>query len=531
MKKLAALLVAVSLLVAICPLTYAAGYTVIVEPQYNMAETFECSVTKVSKNTKWALADATGNAITAYQWEAMGDITSEYIPAKSGNLWGYVSPTGKVMIPYRYLNVGTFRNGVAMAQTKEGVYVYINVYGDTLFKSPFTYSFSPSDGAICGMKDNVYGYCDTEGNIIIHPQFDMAFDFHEGYAAVQFGGKWGFITSYGAYSVRPTYDFVSDFQNGHAICRLNGKYGIINTAGTRTSSFDFDYIGVPGDDGLYPAKAGSVSGYINASGQWKLKTAYDFCYRYTNGVARVYHNGLWGFIDVNGNELFAPTFVDLGEYHNQRAPYSLDGSLWGYLTLTSTVAKPKPVQPVNPTPTVPEVTEPVVESPAEPVKPPETTEKTETPQQGGSSTPATPPEILNPANDSSRPLDPKEERCISMKINSSLALKGTSEITLAEPPVLIDGTTMIPVRDIVEVLGGTIAWNAENQRINISWNHMNVSMTIGSKISYVNGVPDYLSAAPVIVNGTTLVPLRSVSTALHCNVEWVDTHQNIYIYY
>ena len=118
-----------------------------------------------------------------------------------------------------------------------------------------------------------------------------------------------------------------------------------------------------------------------------------------------------------------------------------------------------------------------------------------------------------------------------MKINSTLALKGVSEITLAQPPVLMNGTTMIPVRDILEILGGTIAWNAESKRINISWNHINVSMTIGSKICYVNGTPDYISVAPVIVNGTTLVPLRSISTALRCDVEWVDTHQNIYIYY
>lgn len=510
MKKLTAALLTAYLILTMCPMTHATGYTVVTEPQYNMAEPFTLKVTKVSKNTKWALADASGAAITAYKWDAMGDVTSEYIPAKSGGLWGVISSSGNVLIPYNYLFVGNFNNGIALAQTKEGKYVYINIYGKTLFESPFTYSFSPSGGAICGMIEDAYGYCDTEGTIIIRPQFEMAFDFHEGYAGVQFGGKWGFITSYGQYSVKPTYDFVSDYRNGHAICRLNGKYGLINTSGAKTAPFTFDYIGTPDDSGLYPAKSGSTSGYINANGVWQIKTDYDYCYRFTDSVARVYKDGLWGFIDAKGNELIAPTFFDLGEYRNGRAPFSLDGSLWGYLSLTSTVATPKSMV----TPTPPASTD--------------TGSKTETPAP--SQEPQT-PAIVNPAGDGTSPLPAKGARCISMKIGSGIAYKGSTEVALATAPALINGTTMIPVRDIVELLGGTIAWNAQNQRINISCNFISVSMTIDSKICYIGGTPSYLTAAPVLSNGSTLVPLRSVSTALKCEVEWVDSAQNIYIYY
>lgn len=485
----------------------AAGYTVVSSPQYNMAESFESSVTKVSKNSKWALADTNGTAITGYNWEAMGDITSEYIPAKKGGKWGYITSAGAELIPYQYTTAGCFKNGVAMVQKSDGKYAYINIYGDVIFHSPFTYSFSPSEGAICGMINGLYGYSDTEGNIIIHPQFEMAFDFHEGYAAVKFGGKWGFITSYGAYSVKPAYDYASDFKNGYAVCRLNGKYGIIDTAGTRTSSFDFDYIGPPDNSNRYPAKAGTVSGFIHANGEWILKTQYDFCYQYTDGVARVYKDGKWGYIDETGTELVPPTFADCGEYHNGRAPYSLDGVLWGYLTLN--------VKPAETTP-------PAVDTPTPTVTP--TPDNTTSPNTDG-------PTIQNPASDSTRPLTPDRENCISMKIGSKIALKGIDERTLSAPPILIDGTTMIPVRDVVELLGGSIAWNAENQRINISLNYITISMTVGSKIGYVAGIPTPMQQAPVLLNGSTLVPLRSVVDGLNCELKWIDTQQNIYIYY
>ena len=521
MKKTIVLLLSLMLLLSSGLSASAAGYTVVSSPQYNMAESFESSVTKVSKNSKWALADINGTAVTGYNWEAMGDITSEYIPAKKGGKWGYITFDGTELIPYQFSNAGCFKNGIAMVQKTDGKYAYIDIYGNIIFNSPFTYSFSPSEGAICGILDGLYGYCDTDGNIIIHPQFEMAFDFHEGYAAVKFGGKWGYITSYGAYSVKPAYDYASDFKNGYAVCRLSGKYGIINTAGTRTSSFDFDYIGTPDDSGRYPAKAGTVSGYINPKGEWLLKTQYDYCYTYTEGVARVYKNEKWGYIDEKGNELVAPTFIDCGEYHNGRAPYSLNGSLWGYLSLD--------VKPAETTP--PETVPPPATNTAPPA---DTTAPQNTTPSDNSTQPQTDtesPVIQNPAADSTLPLFPDREKCISMKIGVKIALRGIYECELSAPPVLIDGTTMIPVRDVVELLGGSIAWNAENQRITISWNYKTMSMTIGSKIAFADGQPISLQQAPVLMDDSTLVPLRSVADGLGCELKWIDTQQNIYIYY
>lgn len=517
MKRAQLLLSAFLLLISFCIPASAEGYTIVCEPQYNMAESFEQKVTKVSKNSKWALANTNGTPITDFAWDALGDVISEYIPAKNGDRWGYVSSDGKLLVPYSFLSVGNFSDGIAMAQTENGAHVYINTNGDILFTSPFTYSFSVSGGAICGALKGCYGYCDTDGNIIIAPQFDMAYDFHEGYAAVKFGGKWGYITSYGNYHVTPTYDYASDFKNGYAICRIGSSYGIINSAGKRTSSFDFDYLGLPDDSGRFPAKSGTVSGFVDANGKWLIKTEYDYCYGYTDGVARVYKNGLWGYIDENGNELIAPTFVDCGKFLKGVAPYSTDGYLWGYLSLnkiTTDKVSSTEVSPVNPATDVPKTT------------PPSDNISDQTEDEQSSVT------IQNPASsDSLRPLDVKGENCISMKIGSNIALCGSSERKLSVAPVLLDGTTMIPVRDMIELLGGGLAWNATAQRITLSYNYKIIYMTVGSKIAFSEGSPIDLPHAPVLSNGTTLVPLRTIIDEFKCTLEWINDEQNIYIYY
>ena len=56
-------------------------------------------------------------------------------------------------------------------------------------------------------------------------------------------------------------------------------------------------------------------------------------------------------------------------------------------------------------------------------------------------------------------------------------------------------------------------------------------MTVGSKISFVNGLAMPIAAAPVLIAGVTMIPVRSVATNLKCDVEWVAETQNIYIYY
>lgn len=505
MKKIISLILVCTLVFFVCPHSFSAGYTVITEPQYNMADSFESTIAKVSKDSKWALLDASGKLLTGFNWDALGDISS-YIPAKKGELWGYISPSGKVLIAYQFQKAGSFSDGIALITKSDGTCAYIDKDANEVFSSPFTYSFSPSEGAICGMKDGLYGFCDTEGSMMISPQFDMAYDFHEGYAAVKVGDKWGFITSYGAYSVKPAYDHVSDFKNGFAICGLNGSYGIIDTHGTRTAPVTFDYIGAPDDSGRFPAKDGSVSGYIDNHGKWLLKTEFDFCYPFTDGVARVYDNEKWGYINKDGLVLVEPVFADLGAYHNGLAPFSTDGILWGYLSVDTTPPKEEPPAPsqtpaITPTP------------PAAEVVPPADT-----------------PTVQNPAA-GDLPLAPTDNTCISMKIGAPIALYGAGEYALSQAPVLIDGTTMIPVRDVVELLGGSVAWNEKTQRITISFRHRTVSVTIESQICFANGLPTYMPQAPVLLDGVTVVPLRIIVDSLGCTVKWIDTQQNIYIYY
>jgi hypothetical protein len=48
----------------------------------------------------------------------------------------------------------------------------------------------------------------------------------------------------------------------------------------------------------------------------------------------------------------------------------------------------------------------------------------------------------------------------------------------------------------------------------------NIRLTIGSSVIYIDGAPKSISVPPLIINGTTVLPLRVIAEALDLNVEW-----------
>lgn len=496
MKKILALLMAFALSTGFINTAYG-GYTVKKEPAYNMAQSFYSSVGKVSENSRWALIDSSGKRITEYRWDALGDVTSDYIPAMVSNMWGYISPSGVSLIPYQFISAGEFNSGIAHVVMSGNIHAYINTNGSVQFYSPFSYSFDLKEGMICGIRDGLYGYCDNKGNIIIEPRFTYGFDFSDGYAAVQKDGKWGYITKNGSFAIAPEYEYAADFSDGFAVCKKSSGYGIIDDAGNEVTSFDYSYIGIPDDRGRYPVKRGGQSGYIDTNGNWLITTDYDFCYTFTEGYARVFKDNLWGYIDEYGTEIVPPTFADCGEVRHGMAPFSYDGVTYGYLTLTN-----GSITPVAPTPVI------------KPVNPADDLLSLDELAATG--------ELL--------PDNPKMGT-ISMKIDSRYALKESGGKVLVAAPALINGVTMVPLRDAVEFLGGKVEWFAETQRILITYKTKKVQLYIDSKICFVNGMSTAVAQAPMLINGVTMIPLRGVAEFLSCKVEWIGETQNIYIEY
>jgi len=105
-------------------------------------------------------------------------------------------------------------------------------------------------------------------------------------------------------------------------------------------------------------------------------------------------------------------------------------------------------------------------------------------------------------------------------------------------PVIIPkwSRTVVPIRAIVEALGGTIEWDGTERKVTIHFNGTTVELWIDNPKAKVNGVTKWIdgnnhNVKPIIINGRTMLPLRFVAESLGCKVDWDSATRTITITY
>ena len=87
-------------------------------------------------------------------------------------------------------------------------------------------------------------------------------------------------------------------------------------------------------------------------------------------------------------------------------------------------------------------------------------------------------------------------------------------------PIVISGRTMIPIRAVVEAMGGTLKWEEKTRKITLTAKGNTVEMWLDKKEIRVNGATKMMDVAPVSQNGRTYVPLRFAAENLQAKVDW-----------
>ncbi|MNK81842.1 hypothetical protein D3C87_1015990 [compost metagenome] len=93
-----------------------------------------------------------------------------------------------------------------------------------------------------------------------------------------------------------------------------------------------------------------------------------------------------------------------------------------------------------------------------------------------------------------------------------------ANLPLTSAPILRDGSLLVPMRELFEAFGAKVDYN--NGQINASRGERTIQLTVYSKTVILDGKTAVMSTAPTYVDGKTYVPLRFLSQALGAAVEW-----------
>lgn len=109
---------------------------------------------------------------------------------------------------------------------------------------------------------------------------------------------------------------------------------------------------------------------------------------------------------------------------------------------------------------------------------------------------------------------------------------GTPESrSLDVPPQIVGGRALVPLRFIGETLGAAVEWNGETRQITYVTEDRSIVLTLEKKTAALNGEPVEMDAAPMSVNGRTLVPVRFVGQWLGAAVNWDKSARCVEIKY
>ncbi len=108
-------------------------------------------------------------------------------------------------------------------------------------------------------------------------------------------------------------------------------------------------------------------------------------------------------------------------------------------------------------------------------------------------------------------------------------LMDNREISFSVMPEIIEGRTMVPMRELFEMLGATVEWDGETRTVTAHKGTNSVKLQIDNLTVNMNGEEKQMEAAPYIKNSRTMVPLRFASEALGIRVGWDNASRTIYL--
>ena len=270
----------------------------------------------------------TGDVVIPFKYDDVETFSEGLAIVKLKNEYGFVDKSGKLVVPLKYGTADSFSKGLAVVKLN-GKYGYINKNGKEVIPIKYDDVWKFSEG-LAGVRLNVKcGFIDKSGKEVVPLKYDYVNDFSEGLATVKLNGKCGFIDKSGKVVVPLKYDAAVDFTEGLAMVQLNRKYGFIDKSGKEVVPLKYDDVW-KFSEGLVRVELNGKCGFVDKSGKEVVPPKYYNAFNFCEGLVRVELNGKWGFVDKSGKEVVPPKYDNVYNFCEGLADVKLNGK-WGFV--------------------------------------------------------------------------------------------------------------------------------------------------------------------------------------------------------
>lgn len=296
------------------------------------------------KNNKYGLINHQTKTIIPYIYDAIDIDQTEFIRLKYNGLWGMIDGIQFQKIPFKYLALQPFVNGMAAAQSAEStLWGYVNIVGDTVI--PFQYQ-KVSDFNVglaeVTLADSSF-IINKKGQMVVSP-LDLP-RFREGAGRVDDN-----LPVVYTFPIE-TYDSYKKLVDGITMVTCGNRYGLLGKRGNELVPPICDTVVYDKDLQVATFHCDTMAGVVDRFDNFVHPLLYNFdtIFAYHQGCALAKKKGYFGGIDIMKNIRIAPQYEQMQNFHDGKWGITLNGK-WGFTDLNENiVVQPnyEAIQPFN----------------------------------------------------------------------------------------------------------------------------------------------------------------------------------------
>ena len=98
-----------------------------------------------------------------------------------------------------------------------------------------------------------------------------------------------------------------------------------------------------------------------------------------------------------------------------------------------------------------------------------------------------------------------------------------------QTPTIIDGRTLVPVRDVFEALGFEVDWDDVTRTATLTGDDYVVTITVGRRTFTTNGANHTLDVPAQIIGGRTMLPISAILESVGYYVGWNERTRTVIV--
>lgn len=276
----------------------------------------------IRQDGKYGYIDKKGSIVIEAKYDKAFPFQEGLAAVVKGDKLGYIDRNGKTVIPHDFhydpleTENPSFQGGLAKVAQKSGAvvkYGFIDPQGQV--KIPLKeWSVEPFSDGLALVRDTSEGkrelyYMDPNGEtkLKLDGRYDRVYSFYSGMARVEKGGKIGYINKNGREIVKPSYAYALNFSEDRALAKIGSEYVLIDKLGRESERLAYSYV-EKFSEGLAMVERTTLdfsegrlvrerkTGYIDPSGKEVIAPQFEKGQGFSDGLAAVRVDGLWGYI-------------------------------------------------------------------------------------------------------------------------------------------------------------------------------------------------------------------------------------------